>query len=266
MGYFLENLTWSKAKKAFKETKTAVVPTGSFEQHGPHLPIGTDYLTANEISSRVGKESSVVVTPTVPIGYADYHADFPGTLSLTEETLTKVYQEISSYLIEYGVTHIVFINGHGGNSGPLTSTMSWLRDRGVLGATIMWYEVSGTLNDDWKLIGHGDHVETSLVLAINDEGVDMDKAKLPERKNLSDELILNDIHDCRYKGGKINVGLRTKDYTDTGDMMEYGHNPEVDHSIPPTEASREKGEAIIQGVTEYISDFIDEFKKVDLHQ
>ena len=264
MGYFLENLTWPRAEKAFKETKFAVVPTGSCEQHGPHLPIGTDYFTAKEIASRVVDRSPVVATPTMPIGYADYHADFPGTLSLTEETMASVYKDLCSHLINYGVEHIVFVNGHGGNLGPLTSTMSWLRDKNILAATIMWYEVCGDLNEEWKAIGHGDFIETSLVLAINEEGVDLSKANVPERINLTDELVLNDIRDCRFKGAPVHVGLRTRDYTETGDMIEFGHNPDVDHSIPPTKGSSERGEEILEAVAEYISDFIEEFKSASI--
>lgn len=264
LGHLLENLSWPEAKEVFEEVRVAVIPTGSCEQHGPHLPIGTDYLVAQELSSRVCDMSSVVVTPTIPIGYADYHSDFPGTLSLSEETLTKVYQEVCSYLIRYGITHIVFINGHGGNIGSINSTMSFLRAQEILAATIMWYEVSGELNEDWRQIGHGDFIETSLLLAINEENVNLDVAEVPERKNLSKELVLDDIHNCKFKGAPVHVGLRTRDYTDTGDMIEYGQSPGADHSVPPTEASKEKGEAIIQGVSEYISDFIEEFKDTSL--
>jgi len=204
------------------------------------------------------------VAPTIPIGYADYHADFPGTLSLKEETLTRVYSEVCSYFINYGVTHIVFSNAHGGIHGPLTTVMSSLRDQGILAATISWFEVAGFLNPKWALIGHGDFTETSVMLAINDNFVDLSKASVPTCKNLSAELLLNDIRDCRFRNAPIHVSLRTKDYTDTGDMIEYGFFPEADHSLPPTEATARMGREIIEAIAQYVADFIEEFKMVKL--
>jgi len=264
MGYFLEDLTWPKAQKALAETKVVVIPTGSIEQHGPHLPVGTDFFAARAIGRRISEISPVVVAPTIPIGYADYHADFPGTLSLTEETLTRVYSEVCSYFVKYGVTHIVFSNAHGGNQGSLTSVMSALRDQDVLAATISWFEVAGFLNPEWALVGHGDHTETSIMLAINSNLVDLDKAGVPVRKNLSEELLLNDIRDCRFRNAPVHVGLRTRDYTDTGYMIEYGLFPKADHSIPPTAATAQKGEEIIDAIAGYVADFIEEFKSVRL--
>jgi creatinine amidohydrolase len=264
MGYFLEELTWPQAKKALAETGVVVIPTGSIEQHGPHMPVGTDYLVAREVANRVGKISPVVIAPTIPVGYAEYHADFAGTLSLTQETLTRVYNEICSHFIEYGVTHILFINGHGGNMGSLMAASSTLRKKNVLAATILWWEASQAINPDWALIGHGDFLETSVMLAIDEKIVAMDKAQLPVRKNLSDKLILDDIHECRFKTGLIHVALRTKDYTDTGDMIEYGASPGADHSVPPSAATAARGNKILTQVSEYISEFIDEFRKVHI--
>jgi len=264
MGYFLEELTWPKAKHAFEETKFAIIPTGSIEQHGPHMPVGTDYLVARELAKRVGKISPAVVTPAIPVGYADYHADFPGTLSLSEETLSRVYYEICTYLIKYGVTHILFINGHGGNLGPLTTVGNKLRKDNILAATILWWESSQAINPDWALIGHGDFLETSVMLAINERIVDLQQANLPVRQNLSDSLILDDIHECRFQSGLVHVALRTRDYSATGDMIEYGVSPEVDHSVPPSTATAERGEEILSRVAVYIKEFIEEFRKARL--
>ncbi len=264
MGYLLEELTWPQAKEAFQKTKVVVIPTGSIEQHGPHMPLGTDYLVARELATRVGRISPVVVAPAIPVGYADYHADFPGTLSLSEETLTRVYEEVTSYFVAYGATHILFVNGHGGNLGSLLRAASALRKKDILAATILWWEAAAALDPGWALIGHGDFVETSLMLAINEAIVDLGEARPPVRKNLSDRLILNDIHDCRFESGQIHVALRTRDYTDTGDMIEYGASPGADHTVPPSAATATRGEQILARVAEYIARFIDAFAKVHL--
>lgn len=264
MGYFLEELTWPKAEAAFNKIKTAVIPTGSIEQHGPHMPVGTDYLVARALAERVGKISPVIVTPAIPVGYADYHADFPGTLSLSEETLSRVYYEICTYLIKYGITHILFINGHGGNLGPLTTVGNKLRKENILAATILWWETAEAIDPAWSLIGHGDFLETSVMLAVNEKIVDLGEANLPARQNLSDRLILDDIHECRFQSGLVHVTLRTRDYTKSGDMIEYGISPHADHTVPPSAATHERGEEILTKVSQYIKEFVEEFSKIRL--
>ena len=67
-GFLLERMTWPQAQAAFKRTTFVIVPTGSNEQHGPHLPLGTDFLVAQELARRVGARANVIVTPTVSIG------------------------------------------------------------------------------------------------------------------------------------------------------------------------------------------------------
>lgn len=89
--YVLENRTWAQAQKAFSKCKTAIIPLGSTEQHGPHLPLGTDFFVAQYFADALAKvDFDAIVTPVLPIGFADYHSDFPGTLSLTFETLKDV--------------------------------------------------------------------------------------------------------------------------------------------------------------------------------
>ena len=130
-GFFLERMTWPQAQAAFKRTSFVVVPIGSTEQHGPHLPLGTDFLVAKELARRVGERANVIVTPTIPVGYAQYHAVFPGTLSFSEETLARAYIELCQNLLRYGATHIFFMNGHGGNMTALRRCGEWLRERSV---------------------------------------------------------------------------------------------------------------------------------------
>ncbi len=128
-GYFLEQLSWPKAKEAFEKTSFVVFPLGSNEQHGPALPTGTDWMVAKEMARRLGERANVIVTPTLPIGYAKYHTVFPGTLSVSQETLTHMLIEICQDLLKYGTTHILFVDGHGGNLPALAQVGAWLRER-----------------------------------------------------------------------------------------------------------------------------------------
>ena len=264
MGQMLTTLSWKEAKQRLAEHPVVLIPTGSIEQHGPHLPVGTDLYAAEEIARRVAARGDLLITPTIPVGYAEYHSDFAGTLSLSEETLTCVYTEICYSLVKHGATHIVFANAHGGNQSSITRAMRALRNDGILAASVSWYEVAGILDPQWALVGHGDHVETSVMLSIRPDTVRLDSAKAPVRKNLSPELLVNDMTDCRFRGAPIHVGLRTKDCTDTGDLVEYGIFPDADHSISPGIATSQAGDEILEAVALFIVDFAREFRKLTL--
>jgi creatinine amidohydrolase len=263
-GFLLERMTWRQAQAAFQRTSFVVVPIGSTEQHGPHLPLGTDFLVAKELARRVGERANVIVTPTVSIGYAQYHAVFPGTLSVSEETLTRVLIELCENLIRYGATHIFFMNGHGGNMTALRRCGEWLRERCIPSVIACWWEMTHVVNPDWMALGHADYVETSAILALDESLPDMPAARIAVNKPLTDKIALDDLRAARFKGAHLAVNLIMTDITDDGGMMEYGMTAAKDYSIPPTAASKAIGEKIYEGLSSYYAEFIEEFRKVKL--
>lgn len=262
--FLMEDMTWPEVKEAFARTSVVVVPIGSTEQHGPHMPVGTDFLVAQNLARRLGERSNVIVTPTITIGYAKYHTTFPGTLSVSEETLTNALVEICEDLLKYGTTHIIFVNGHGGNKRSIDRCGEVMRRRCVPVAVASWWEMSQVVNPEWLAIGHGDYIEASAILAIDDTLPNMELAKIPDNKHLSDALWLDTPHVVKFNGGALSVNLVTSDITDSGDMLEYGLTAATDYDIPPTEASKEKGETILEGLADYLAQFVEEFRKVEL--
>jgi len=258
----LQELTWVDAQEAFQKSKLAVVPVGSIEQHGPHLPVGTDYIIGDYLGKRAGLELGAIVTPTIPVGFAEYHNDFAGTLSVNTETLTAYIQQICDHLVKHGVTHIIFVNAHGGNLTALNNVSYNLRNRGVPAATILWWDITGRINPKWSLIGHGDIVETSMMLAINPDAVNMERAKIPVSKKLTERIMIDTLHELRFENAVARVSLRTKDISDTGDMIEYGVSAAADYSVPPSAATAEMGQEIIAAVVRWMVDFGREFVKV----
>lgn len=263
-GFLLERMTWPQAQEAFKRTSVVVMPIGSTEQHGPHLPLGTDFLVARELARRLGERSNVIVTPTIPIGYAQYHAVFPGTLSVSEKTLTRALIEICENLLKYGVTHILFVDGHGGNKVSLRQCGEWLRERCVPAAVACWWEMTQVVNPEWLATGHADYVETSAILALDESLPDMAAAVLAVNKPLTPQITLDDLHAARFNGAVLSVNLVMTDISDNGAMMEYGLTAAKDYGIPPTAGTKEIGEAIYEGLADYLAKFIDEFRKVKL--
>jgi len=262
--YLLEQMTWPEALDAFKRTTVVVLPIGSTEQHGPHMPVGTDFLVAENLARRIGARANVIVTPTITIGFAKYHTTFPGTLSVSEETLTQALIEICDDLLKYGMTHLLVVNGHGGNMRSIYRCGAVLRQRCVPMAVACWWEMTQVVNPEWLAVGHGDYIEASAMLAIDESLPNMAIARVPDNKNLSDTIALDTPHHARFKGGALTVNLITNDITDSGDMLEYGLTAAKDYSISPTAASKERGEAILEGLADYLAEFVEEFRKVQL--
>lgn len=262
--YLLENLTWAKAAEAFKTCKTAIIPLGSTEQHGPHLPLGTDFFTTQYFVDGMAERSyPAIITPVLPIGFADYHSDFPGTLSLSYNTLVTVVTEICNKLIGYGVDHILFFNTHGGNASPMDRVAYDLRQRGIVAATYMWFETVGHLKDEWKLIGHGDGGETAFVLAYRPGICNPDEAIRPEYKQTSETLKIEEMNLMNFKGVMpVHFQMRVKDVSETGAMLEASLYPDGDHGQWMEGVDPQMAADMRTAVLDLLEEFLPEFEKI----
>ena len=163
----------------------AVLPVGAIEQHGPHLPVSVDRDIVEEIVARAALrlgELPVLFLPTMPIGKSNEHIAFPGTLTLSAETLMRAWMEIGTSVARAGVRKLVIFNGHGGNTAAMDIVARDLRARhGMLTASCSWYGLfdSTDLFDQRELV-HGIHAgegETSVMLAARGHLVDMSLAR-----------------------------------------------------------------------------------------
>jgi creatinine amidohydrolase/Fe(II)-dependent formamide hydrolase-like protein len=120
--YLLGELAWPEARRRFREVDVALLPVGSIEQHGPHLPLDTDAFDADYLARRVAEQCSQprpLVLPLVNYGVAYHHEDFAGTLSISPDTLSRLVYEIGTAAARHGITKLVIINAHGGNAPAL---------------------------------------------------------------------------------------------------------------------------------------------------
>lgn len=129
----LVEMSWEEVKEALQRTDTIIVPVGSIEQHGPHLPLGTDYLQgidfgrwAVRILRDRGRE--VVLGPSIQFGVAPYHMWFPGTITLKPETLLAVITEVCGSLVRHGFKRIALVMAHGGNWPTIQVAAQMLND------------------------------------------------------------------------------------------------------------------------------------------
>ena len=159
----LTEATWTEAARL--ETELAVLPVGSTEQHGPHAPLGTDALAAEAIAregvDRADRE--VAVAPPVPVGVAEEHRHFAGTLWVAPDTFRAYVRETVASLAHHGWDRVVVVNGHGGNVAPLREACARLtRDEAAYAVPFTWFDAIDT-DDLERGMGHGGPVETSLV-------------------------------------------------------------------------------------------------------
>ncbi|MEE2981550.1 MAG: creatininase family protein [Pseudomonadota bacterium] len=117
----LHTSTWQEVEKYLESSSGVIVPIGSTEQHGPTGLIGTDAITAEVISIRVGEETGAMVGPTISIGMAEHHMAFAGSMTLRPSTLTSLICDYIHSLVRHGFDRFMFVNGHGGNIPTVNS-------------------------------------------------------------------------------------------------------------------------------------------------
>jgi mycofactocin precursor peptide peptidase len=146
------------------DTALLLVPVGALEQHGPHLPLGTDTTVAATVAARTG----LPVTPPVALGASGEHEGFPGTISIGTETLAAVLVETGRSACRWA-RQLCFVNGHGGNVPALVAATTLLRAEG---RDVAWHSC-GVPGAD----AHAGRHETSLMLALAPDDVDLARAE-----------------------------------------------------------------------------------------
>jgi creatinine amidohydrolase len=111
----LNLMTSPEAAEAVARSRTAVIPIGSIEQHGPHLPNGTDTIAAELIAREVANLMDALYVPFSPYGVTPIHAGHPGTVTLRRETFEALLTDVCNELIAAGIQRVVLVNWHEGN-------------------------------------------------------------------------------------------------------------------------------------------------------
>lgn len=162
-----------------------VVPLGSIEQHGPHLPVTTDTVVVHHIARRaaqlVADRVPVLVAPVLPFGFAEHHLHFGGTVSISPTTYLDLLTDIGTSLAESGVRQLFFLNGHGGNESLMKAAvdrLAYQQGRPLrIGGASYWTRSDADLTTlgIGPVPGHAGSFETSCMLAIAPELVQLDQ-------------------------------------------------------------------------------------------
>jgi creatinine amidohydrolase len=185
----MADLAYPDIQAYLKECDMVLVPMASTEQHGPHLPLCTDTVTAIEVASRVAKINNMLHTPAIWTGYSPQHMAGPGegrgTITIRSSTLQALMYDVARSLIHHGFNKILFINGHGSNVKVVDPVLRKIRyDTGAMvGFCIPYMErytglLEGLMENpkDETPGWHASELETSQMLAHNPDIVRMDRA------------------------------------------------------------------------------------------
>ena len=179
--------TWPEVDAYLRRSRGLIVPIGSTEQHGPTGLIGTDAIAAEAVARRAGELADGLVGPVIPIGMAQHHMAFPGTVSFRPSTLVRVVRDYVMALAEHGPDRFLFVNGHGGNVATVNAAFYEIEAESRVRAAprtgqvvdlrcklVNWYDGPDTTRLRRELFGdaegaHATPSEVSVTLALHPE-------------------------------------------------------------------------------------------------
>jgi creatinine amidohydrolase len=185
--------------------EVGLVPVGAVEQHGPHLPTGTDTIIATAMCEAASEQCGAPVLPAIPIGASYGHGTaLPGTISLTPELLAAVVRQYAEWAATSGLTRLLFVNAHFGNAASLGIATDHLRlfrpDLQV--GTINWWTLDPLVAAETVADGddlHANRAETSVMLAVAPELVDRERMTTADDPDRTGDLVF------RYTAASLSV-------------------------------------------------------------
>jgi creatinine amidohydrolase len=255
--YKYEEFTWPEIKAAIAQDRVAVLPVGTTEQHGPHLPLVTDVLTATEMSrlavERIPEEA--VLLPSVYYSFNEHHMDFPGTIAIAGETIVRYVTDIGTSLARHGFHKILIVNGHGSNVPFLDiAARNITNTTNSIAAMASWWSLIPkdviTAHRESEYPGgmaHGCELETSVLLYLRPDLVQMDKAE----KDISFQSTEFFYWDLQNPSPVFFQEWFSR-YSRTGTVGD------------PTKATAAKGEVFVNAVVDRLVSLIREFRAKEI--
>jgi creatinine amidohydrolase len=255
---FMADMSWIEFQEALDPGTVLVIPLGSTELEGPHLPLGVDTIAAQGVARGLAGEEGVLIAPCLPLGYSKWFHPYAGTVSLEHDTLVKVLLDYCRSLAMSGVKRVVFLNSHKGNNSAVeVAAHTLIQERGLKVGMLNVWKLANDLTAGKELINeggftHAGEIMTSVMLALKPEAVTMDQAKPGGVKPLTGSGLkpLNSTGDTAYKGVVQTVYQDIRQVTDNGTLGD------------PSGATAEKGRAVLDLIVDYAKGFLQEFRGI----
>jgi len=177
---WLEEMTWREFADVIKDNKIIVIPVGAAaKEHGPHLPLNTDYLLAREFVQRVSRHVEIIAAPVIRFGYYPAFASYPGSLGISDTLFYELVYSVLTGLVNFGVEKVAILNTGVSTTPMLEKVVRTIEDEFnitvlLLNIRDLFYKAKTELGLTGD-ISHADAMETSLVMAIDENVVRLDR-------------------------------------------------------------------------------------------
>jgi len=234
---YLADEAWTDLEEYFANESLALVPLGSTEQHGPHLPEGTDHLIAEGFAREAAAQTGYLCTPTITVGVSPHHRQFHGTMWADAPAFRDYVESLTRNLAYHGIDRVIFVNAHGGNVEHLREVGRRVRDDGTMYAIEwMWNEsIPDLVDESFESNGpHGGPKETALIQHLHPDLVHDDR--------------LADARD----GGLVD--WQDGDVAQNGARTFYDAIENTDNGVlgDQTDATAETGERLFEAATDQL--------------
>ena len=260
---FLPHMSWPEVQDLLGRTDMVVIPIPSIEEHGPQLPIGTDYLAGVERAKLIAQRTDVLVAPILLPGISPYHMAFPGTITLSPDTVQRVYLEATQSLIHHGFRRFLILNSHGGNQVVSRYIVDRINQETPaiaveLGEAAAPFLARARPQPATKFDRHAGVGETSSGLYLFPNLVDMSKAGPnelslpPHLRKMMPEVIAGDRTATEVF---LAEGLKPKEtgkHTSTREMSTTGVWSERDTREASADQGRAETEAFVTAAVQFI--------------
>lgn len=170
-------MSWAEVAAVIPQQPVILLPIGTVEQHGPHLPVNADNMVAEFVALKAAEQTHSLVAPGINYGNSAVFTGFPGTLHVRQETLANVLRDVCEEFVAHGLRRIIFVNNHGGNDAVCEMVARELKaTHGIyIGNIYPWslgYQLMRDTYENWQAAyGHGAEPETSAMLGMFPEDV-----------------------------------------------------------------------------------------------
>ncbi|MHB1006832.1 MAG: creatininase family protein [Chloroflexota bacterium] len=260
MARWLHEMKWPEVAEYLKTEDTVLIPAGTTEQHSRHLPLQVDAAEAIDLAVEVSNRTGIVITPPLYIGWSPHHMGFPGTLTLRWDTVTHMVEDIGYSLAYHGFKKFIFIQARGGHVMPFQEAQVKIVNR--TGAYMVIVDVAYVARKEVGeicagvdgAIGHACEAETSHMLYLHPELVDMSKAVRHVVVNTSKYEHNFAIHNP-YRADSNSFATRATIEEATAEMGPAGGMGD------PLLASKEKGQRIFEALVTNTLEIIEMARK-----
>jgi creatinine amidohydrolase len=250
-------LSWVEVKRAAEEGRVPIVPIGTFEDHGYHLPIDTDVTLVDAICRGAAEElpEKTVLLPPIVHGYSPHHMDFPGTITISWDTFCRYCTDVATSLVKHGFKRVLLVNGHGSNQNlvEMAARLAMVNEPESLVAASFYLAgpesaatIAAVRDSDRGGMAHACELETSLYLHIAPEAVDMSQA-VDERGYPETQNAWMDWAD-----GPLKLMPWWSSFSDSGVQGDA------------TKASSEKGKILFEAAVAEIASFVEELLATEI--